>query len=551
MIFSFFVRATMILLSFSPAEGRPGSSPEDWLSVLWPASTDREDNVKNSVKVVGGELVGPTTRTSANHYGWMASLQTKRGDHFCGGTLIAPQWIVTAAHCLVSRTPYRAVLGDTYIGQDQSFFSATREIIKIKRAIPHPLYIDAALGNDIALLELEKPALVQPIHLPASPAFERNGTIVKVLGWGVTHYMDRNGDGFLSVEELLAQLPRFFKFTREKLDDAIRGSDVDDDGKMTPDEFEGDFWRLLADADFDGFISVQEAITFFDVQDVKGDFILDHDLNGDSQINKRQFDDLVGHFLLADRYFTFVDTNGDGFLSPQELQQINCSSYDGNGDGKLDFKEFLPIVFENVGSRGSSPDRSINSSDNTEGKRLVQLAFRMYLDKSRSFFQENKAPGWADLRVVSLPIVSQQECNHAYNPAYVIADSQICAGLKQGGKDSCQGDSGGPLLYEIGNTQYLIGIVSYGYLCAQPGFYGIYTRASSFGGVDEFINQYTGLTSECKDVTINGSPWHDSDGADCASYAADKWCPLYGNDFGWPPKAPVTASHACCVCRTP
>lgn len=76
------------------------------------------------------------------------------------------------------------------------------------------------------------------------------------------------------------------------------------------------------------------------------------------------------------------------------------------------------------------------------------------------------------LRVVTMPIVSNVNCNKSYEMR--IKDGQLCAGVPEGGRDSCNGDSGGPLVVD----DVLHGIVSWGRGCARPGYPGVYTRVS-------------------------------------------------------------------------
>ncbi|XP_015181463.1 PREDICTED: trypsin-7-like [Polistes dominula] len=80
------------------------------------------------------------------------------------------------------------------------------------------------------------------------------------------------------------------------------------------------------------------------------------------------------------------------------------------------------------------------------------------------------------LREVRVPIVSNSYCSYLYK-SRAITSRMLCAGyVNIGGKDACQGDSGGPLVQQ----GILIGIVSWGYGCAEPAYPGVYTRVAAF-----------------------------------------------------------------------
>jgi secreted trypsin-like serine protease len=85
----------------------------------------------------------------------------------------------------------------------------------------------------------------------------------------------------------------------------------------------------------------------------------------------------------------------------------------------------------------------------------------------------------AILNVVSVPLVSPEDCTRLQSYGDLIKPDMICAGVAEGGKDSCQGDSGGPLS-TTGTAPKLAGIVSWGEGCARPLKYGIYSRVATF-----------------------------------------------------------------------
>lgn len=90
------------------------------------------------------------------------------------------------------------------------------------------------------------------------------------------------------------------------------------------------------------------------------------------------------------------------------------------------------------------------------------------------------------LQEVEIPPISTEKCR-TYYPSKIwypqeVHDSNFCAGLEEGGKDSCQGDSGGPFMCIDPATgrPFLAGIVSWGNGCANAGRPGVLTDPIHF-----------------------------------------------------------------------
>eukprot|EP00736_Rhodelphis_marinus_P005568 Rmarinus@m.29107 len=84
------------------------------------------------------------------------------------------------------------------------------------------------------------------------------------------------------------------------------------------------------------------------------------------------------------------------------------------------------------------------------------------------------------LQKVGVYIISNDDCNGYYFGG--IDETMLCAWdqAPAGNQDSCQGDSGGPMFVETDMGYVQIGVVSWGYGCADSSYPGVYARVSNF-----------------------------------------------------------------------
>jgi len=132
-------------------------------------------------RIIGGEPA-PT-----GEYPWVASIELKgvppRDGHFCGGAFMAPDWVITAAHCI---KPDSADKIQVHSGSE---LDSGGNIYEVDRVLVNEKYDDGTQDNDVALVHLARRYAGPTVHLATARDAQRDGGVAALaiaLGWGLT-----------------------------------------------------------------------------------------------------------------------------------------------------------------------------------------------------------------------------------------------------------------------------------------------------------------------------------------------------------------------------
>lgn len=138
--------------------------------------------------IVGGEAA------AVGELPWQVAVYP--GPYLCGGTLIDPQWVVTAAHCVIDDNGVTMAPSeiDVVAGEyNRSQNDGTEQQRGVSTVIVHPDYNPSSDDSDIALLRLASPVtlgasvgIVPLVSSPAHDALVAPGVSSLVSGWGAT-----------------------------------------------------------------------------------------------------------------------------------------------------------------------------------------------------------------------------------------------------------------------------------------------------------------------------------------------------------------------------
>ncbi|KAF5299445.1 hypothetical protein FQR65_LT01025 [Abscondita terminalis] len=432
----------------------------------------------------------PFQRDSSNsfEFPWLAAL-LNNNEYFCSATLINDRYVLTTAQCMIRMQNLLVLFLD--MARSNQFLENGQTLTfvrRINKILIHRLFrIGGTYNNDIALLRLDAPIIfdvtLTPVCLPPDfRSFEDFNGLVTAwnnlnLSAGTSPLMQqtdvriipnyecrRTGYGQGITENMIC--------TRS-LDSEDGACQSDNGGPLQVTN--GTFYIL---------VDCGMVLQFFKIV-------------GGIKTTVKDYPWMVA-LLNQNRFWCGASVISSNYL----LTAAHCVHKIPTEHFKLLFlfeKEYGTTKFTaEIADIIMHPDYNHYTKSNDIALLLIpyKLNFNGILNavclptiKDNYFNRIGIAVGWGattqggppsnHLHEVRVPIWSNAECNKTlYNN--MITDQMLCAGVSGGGKDACQGDSGGPLLVYNNNHFIIVGIISWGFGCAQPDLPGVYTRVTEF-----------------------------------------------------------------------
>ena len=162
-----------------------------------PGTARADDGTTATPDPAPGTAVGPSGTTDGVQARIIGGRQPETGDHpwvvylldasglqFCGGTLVAPTKVLTAAHCVASSVASQVTV---VVGRDDKQSSAG-VAAHATDAWVSPDYVSPGRGLDAAVLTLDRTVTATPLPLAGAgdAGLYTDGVAARIYGWGTT-----------------------------------------------------------------------------------------------------------------------------------------------------------------------------------------------------------------------------------------------------------------------------------------------------------------------------------------------------------------------------